>query len=74
MALSQIPNPYGIEWQTWVDTFVGFNPSIRDSVSPDLPWGEFAERLTQVEPGAPRPDFFREWREWAAFLKLAYPD
>ncbi len=74
MALHQIPIPYGLPWQTWADTLVGFNPDIRPNVSPDLSWQEFAIRLAEFEPYTPQPDLFADWEEWAANLKLAYPD
>lgn len=72
--LTQIPNPYGTPWQMWVDTLIGFNPNLRPNVSPDEPWRVVAQRLTEYEPAAPRPDVFADWREWAAALKLAYPN
>ena len=75
MALSQIPNPYGvIEWQDWIDTLVGFNLSVRPNVDPDQPWQVVAERLAEYDANVPRPIMFRDWREWAASLKQAYPD
>lgn len=74
MALSQIPNPYGSTWQDWVDTLVGFNDSLRSNLSPDEPWQEFAGRLSEYEAGAPGPEPFKDWREWASALKQAYPN
>lgn len=74
MALNQLPNPYGLDWQTWADTVVGFNDTIRSVVDPDLPWQEFAVRLAEFEPNSPQPDLFDAWEDWAAALKLAYPD
>lgn len=74
MALTQIPNPYGISWSDWISTVVGFNLSLRPNISPDDPWQVVADRLTQFEDGAPRSSFFADWRSWAAALKQAYPD
>lgn len=74
MALSQIPNPYDIDWTDWIDTLVGFNAQIRADISPDQPWQEVADRLTQIEVYAPQAGAFTDWREWAAALKQAYPD
>lgn len=74
MALSQIPNPMVGSWRDFVDTLIGFNPSLRPNLSPDEPWQELAVRLTQFEPLAPRPEAFKDWREWACALKQAYPD
>jgi len=74
MALSQIPNPYSTPWDLWISTLVGFNPSLISNISPDEPWREVADRLTQYEPAAPSPDFFETWQDWAAALKQAYPD
>lgn len=74
MALSQIPNPYGIPWQTWVDTLVGFNPELLANISPDDPWEDVANRLVQYETQAPESRLFGSWQEWAAALKQAYPD
>ena len=74
MALSQIPNPYGITWRDWIDTLVGFNDSLRPNLSPDLPWREVADRLVEFEQAAPRPLSFSHWQEWAAALKQAYPN
>jgi hypothetical protein len=71
--LSQIPNPYGMEWQDWADTLVGFNPAIRSDVDPDDPWQAFAERLAQYASATPRPDEYENWENWAAALKQAYP-
>ncbi len=74
MALTQLPSPYGLDWQDWVDTVVGFNDSIRNVVDPDLPWREFAARLAEFESSSPQPDLFATWEDWAAASKLAYPD
>lgn len=74
MALSQISDPYSTPWQQWVDTLVGFNLSLRATLSPDEPWQVVADRLTESEQSAPRPESFTDWREWAAALKQAYPD
>ena len=74
MALSQIPNPYGITWQDWIDTLIGFNDSLRPNLPPDLPWREVADRLAQFEQAVPRPLSFGHWQEWAAALKQAYPN
>lgn len=74
MALTQIPNPYGIRWQDWIDTLIGFNDSLRPNLSPDDPWRIVAQRLAETEPAAPRPDGFSHWTEWASALKQAYPN
>lgn len=74
MALSQIPIPYGITWRDWIDTLVGWNLSLRPSISPDDPWQVVADRLTEFEQGAPRPTGYVDWRDWAAALKQAYPN
>jgi hypothetical protein len=74
MALSQVPHPFGIGWQDWVDTLIGFNDSIRPNVPPNLPWQEVAQRLAEFEPAVPRPDWFRTWQDWACALKQAYPN
>lgn len=74
MALSQIPNPYGTTWQDFVDTLIGFNLSLRPNISPDQSWQEVADRLSQYEQAAPRALGFKDWQEWAAALKQAYPN
>jgi len=74
MALQQIPNPFGLDWRTWADTVVGFNPSLRPNVDPDEPWMIFADRLSLYEPATPRPISFRNWQDWACALKQAYPN
>lgn len=74
MALSQIPNPYGTPWRMWIDTLVGFNPSLRPNLSPNETWQETARRLAEFETAAPHPDAFASWQEWAAALKQAYPN
>jgi hypothetical protein len=74
MALSQIPNPYSTSWPAFVDTLIGFNPILLPNISPNEPWREVAERLTEYAPAAPAPDIFKTWQDWAAALKQAYPD
>lgn len=68
--LKAIPNPYELDWQSWVDTVVGFNPSLRARISPDLDWQEFGRRLIEFQSQAPDPFDFESWQDWAAALKL----
>ena len=70
-ALTTVPHPVLLDWPDWVATFVGFNPQLVNQVESGggRDWREFADRLTQVLPGAPRPDAFADWREWVYSLK-----
>jgi len=74
MALSQIPNPYAVNWRDFVDTLVGFNPTLSPNISPDESWRDVAQRLIEFAQDAPSPEPFADWREWAAALKQAYPN
>jgi len=72
--LSQLPIPYGIDWDRWVGSVIGLNPSLNNSVPYSQNWRDFANRLIQVGFNAPRPDTFTDWREWASRLKSSYPN
>lgn len=71
IQLRTIPDPVLMEWPDWVATFVGFNPQLVNQVESGgrSNWREFADRLTQIVPEAPRPDAFGHWREWVYALK-----
>jgi hypothetical protein len=69
MRLSTLPDPASMDWQDWVDSVVGFNPELRNKVSPDMEWELFADILAQHMPQTPNPDLFDDWRAWADALK-----
>ena len=69
MALALLPYPDAMAWQDWLETVVGYNEDLVNSISPDLEWQEFARRLPQFEPLAPAPEGFADWRDWVRALK-----
>ena len=71
MSALVIPHPDGITWERWSETVVGFNPQFTNQLWAGMRWQEFARRLSLIEPAAPRPEFFKDWRPWAAALRQA---
>lgn len=64
-----LPDPYRLTWRQWSDTVVGYNPGLRDMNDSDSDWIEFARRLCEALPDAPRPMGHDTWQDWAASLK-----
>lgn len=67
-----LPNPLSLTWRMWADTVVGYNPGLREMEDPGLEWVEFANRLCEALPDAPRPEGHETWESWASALKLAF--
>lgn len=63
-----LPYPRQMKWQDWVDTVVGYNPDLRNKVSPDSDWESFADKLTQFVPQTPSHRMFQDWQAWAEAL------
>ena len=75
MALAKlvvVPTPHSLTWRQWADTVVGYNPGLREMDDPELPWDEFARRLCEALPDAPRPEGHATWEDWGASLKLVF--
>lgn len=68
-----IPNPGMYTWTTWAETLIGFNDELKNQlyVMPEEKWKELGKRLCLVVPLAPRPEFHRDWRNWARALQMA---
>lgn len=68
-----IPYPYGLEWEDWASTVVGFNGELRNKIAAEEEedWGKFASNMKQFIQDTPEADEFDDWREWAESLKIA---
>ena len=66
-----LPDPYTMDWRGWADVVAGYNPALSGEVDPNEPWRQFAARMCQALPGAPMPDRFGAWQDWAAAVRLA---
>jgi len=64
-----LPDPYRLTWEMWVSTVVGYNPGLNSMDDPNIEWTDFAQRLHEVLPEAPRWEGHETWQEWAATLK-----
>lgn len=70
MALTVLPDPTYMTWEIWQETAVGFNPELGSQLFwKGQNWKEFGRRLTLIEPRAPRPEFFKDWKPWVLALK-----
>ncbi len=64
LALTVLPEPRLLDWNSWRDTFLGFNPQLVNQVERDGEFKPFVDRLTLLIPTVPRHDFFDDWRSW----------
>lgn len=69
--LDVLPNPTSMSWRDWADSVVGYNSVLRNQVSSDLHWEDFATYLSRVVPETPNPRMFEDWRAWAEALRRA---